>query len=125
VAQIGDYYKLFKDRWQILIGGDGIMLPGLIHGAVGEVNTISNAFPKIPLEIYDSYMQGDMQKAREAQVMANKVRDLLKNGPYLTPYKEVVKLIGFDTGEISKPLRPLTGEEKEYLKKGLTDLGLL
>ena len=57
------------------------------------INTISNAFPKIPLEIYDSYMQGDMQKARDAQVLANQVRDLLKNGPYLTPYKEVVKLI--------------------------------
>jgi len=125
VAQIGDYYKLFKDRWQILIGGDGIMLPGLIHGAVGEVNTISNAFPKIPLEIYNSYMQGDMQKAREAQVLANKVRDLLKNGPYLTPYKEVVKLIGFDTGEISRPLRPMTEVEKEFLKKGLKDLGLI
>jgi 4-hydroxy-tetrahydrodipicolinate synthase len=125
VAQIGDYYRLFGDRWQILIGGDGIMLPGLIHGAVGEVNTISNAFPKIPLEIYDSYMKGDMQKAREAQVLANKVRDLLKNGPYLTPYKEAVKLCGFDTGEISRPLRPMTAEEKEFLKSGLKELGLI
>jgi 4-hydroxy-tetrahydrodipicolinate synthase len=125
VAQIGDYYKLFGDRWQILIGGDGIMLPGLIHGAVGEVNTISNAFPQIPLDIYNGYMQGDMDKAREAQVLANKVRDLLKNGPYLTPYKEAVKLCGFDTGEISRPLRPMTEEEREFLKKGLKELGLI
>jgi hypothetical protein len=37
----------------------------------------------------------------------------------------VVKLIFFDTGEISNPLRPVTEVEKEFLQKGLKDLGLL
>jgi 4-hydroxy-tetrahydrodipicolinate synthase len=125
VEQVARYYELFKRKFAILMGGDAVIYPALCAGADGEINTVSNAFPEYPLEVYNCFIKDDHAGALEAQIKANKIRDVLKVGPYLTPYKEACKLRGIDTGIVSKPLRPLTEKERAFLVNGLKKLNVI
>ncbi|OIJ22293.1 hypothetical protein BKP45_06535 [Anaerobacillus alkalidiazotrophicus] len=125
LARLQDYIAVLGEGYDVVVGTDALVYPALAMGATGVVSAVGNCFPEVMVELYDAYVAGDLEKAKELQYRANKVRDVLKLGSYITPYYEALKLQGIDAGEVKLPLRPLTDTEKETLRKGLVNLNLL
>lgn len=121
IEQMQDYVYKFGEDYIIIGAGDSIIFSIFAAGASAHISMISNVFPKLAIQIYESVKKGDYKKARALQFRLNDIRDLFKKGPYITPYKEAVKLLhGIDLGTVSSPLRPMTEEEIRILKEDLS-----
>lgn len=110
---------------QFFGGNDSLIYSYLTMGGSGAVTAAGNAFPELVSSIYDHFVKGDLQKAKEAQDKVLRISDAMKKGPYLSGVKEALKLRGLDFGEVRKPLEPFSQEEITLLKKELNELDLL
>jgi 4-hydroxy-tetrahydrodipicolinate synthase len=120
IEQMEDYVHMFGKDYTIIGAGDSIIFPIFAVGAAAHISMISNVFPKLTIQIYESTKRGDYKKAREIQFILNELRNIFKKGPYITPYKEAMKILyGIDLGTVSSPLRPMTNDEARVLKEGL------
>ena len=61
--------RLLLARPDIVVfnGYDEFLLPGLLYGAHGGIGTTYNLFPKLFVEIYQSYKKGDIDRAMQLQ----------------------------------------------------------
>ncbi len=125
LSRLQDYLSILGEGYDVVVGTDALVYPALAMGATGVVSAVGNCFPEIMVELYEAFTAGDFVKAKELQFRANKVRDVLKLGSYITPYYEALKLRGVKIGDVKMPLRSLTELEKEKIKQGLQELNLL
>lgn len=104
-------HKFGKDH--LIIGaGDSIIFPIFAVGAKAHISVISNVFPETTLQIYREFKKSNYEKARNLQFLLNEVREVFKEGPYITTYKEAVRMLyKIDLGTVSSPLRAMTENE--------------
>lgn len=125
LSRLQDYIAVLGPEYTVVVGTDALVLPALLMGASGVVSAVGNCFPEVIVEIINAYYEGDLDRAKELQYRANRVRDALKNGPYITPYVEALKFRGLDLGYAKAPLRGLTDDESQNLQSGLKALNLI
>lgn len=109
----------------IIAGTDALLYDGLAAGAKGVVSAVADCFPEAMVAIYEAYMAGRLEEAKQLQAHANKLRDALKMGPYIHPYKLALHWRGIDVGGMRQPLRPCTAEEAQTIRSALEGLGVL
>lgn len=123
IEQMEDYVQMFGEQYTIIGAGDSIIFPIFAVGAVAHISMISNVFPKLTIQVYENTKKGDYKKARELQFILNELRNVFKRGPYITPYKEAVKILHeIDLGTVSSPLRSMTNDEIKALKEGIDEI---
>ncbi|MCL5950176.1 MAG: dihydrodipicolinate synthase family protein [Chloroflexi bacterium] len=111
--------------FNMIIGSDDFMLPGLVTGARGAILVLANVLPKLFVDLWNAFCAGDMAKALELQFNVLRIRAVFAKGPYVSTYKEGIRLLGRNAGYARRPLRPLTGKEKSDLESGLRKVGVL
>ncbi len=113
-----EYVELGGEQFTCVIGTDGLVFPSMMVGGTGVVSAVANPFPELMVALYDSITRGEYNRARYLQILVNKLRVVLKIGPYLAGYKEIIKLRGrsFPTA-MRPPLRELNEEGKTKIKK--------
>ena len=113
------------DNFVLLVGDDDYTVSAFLMGANGAVIVLAMLFPEIYIEMFNEFKKGNLEKAVELQFRAIQIRSVLKKGPYVSTYKEVMKLMGRDGGYAKKPLRMPTDEEMKVIRAGLEKLGYL
>jgi dihydrodipicolinate synthase/N-acetylneuraminate lyase len=110
-----------------LVGADSLLVPGLDLGCAGIVSSLSNVFPELVVELYQTYRAGDRDRAVTLQRTAYRARAALDNGPYLAGVKGALELrdVRFDPGHLRDPLQELDPTERGELLSRLRELGLL
>ncbi|MDA1347624.1 MAG: dihydrodipicolinate synthase family protein [Chloroflexi bacterium] len=101
-------------------------------GAHGVIPNIANLVPAITSASWEAGEAGDIEKAREFDaklVVALKVQKLAKGGgpnaAVLSGVKSALVALGvIDHDHVSRPLRPLTDDEKSHIPAILKELGL-
>lgn len=109
----------------VIAGTDTMLFDGLAAGAKGVVSAIADCFPEAMVAIYTAYQAGRMEDARVLQGRVNGLRDALKMGPYIHPYKLALSWRGIDVGTVRSPLRPCTTEEAWAIRAALDKLEVL
>ncbi len=84
-------------RLNILNGPDETLMCGLIEGADGAIGTTYNMLPRLAVNIYNAFNNGDFSKTRELQFKLNRVIDKLIEGN-IAEWKAVMTLMGYDMG---------------------------
>ena len=110
----------------VINGPDEMLLAGLSMGADGGIGSTYNLMPDRFSALYDAFLTGDLQKAREIQYGINRViRVLIRHGKgnVVKTVKEALLLMGFDSGYAASPARPFGPEERDALKKDLEEAG--
>ncbi|MBE3581001.1 MAG: 4-hydroxy-tetrahydrodipicolinate synthase [Thermoanaerobacteraceae bacterium] len=123
LERLKEYIDVTDENFTVIVGTDSLFYPGLEVGAVGVVSAVANVFPEAVVQIYSYYRDGKFAEARAQQDYVNRLRDVLKRGPYITPYREALRLRGLDLGDPRPPLRLLSEAEREELYRGLRELG--
>lgn len=119
-------YKMSVDKdFVLLVGDDDYTVCAFLMGAQGGVIVSALLFPKIYINMFNEFNKGNLKEAVKFQYEAIKIRMIMKNGPYISTYKEVLKLLGREGGFTKKPLRMPTEEEMNTIKSGLKNLGYL
>lgn len=122
----GEYIRLTKDKdFHVLMGRDTMIHAALCYGAKGSIAACANVAPRLCAEIFDKYMAGDIEGSLKAQYTLAPLRIAFTLGTFPTVIKEALELLGIEAGPCMAPIGPMTGEEKEQLKKVLVQMGLL
>lgn len=127
MTNTAEYIRLTKDNpnFSVIVGRDTLIYAGLAYGATGAISSCSNVAPEIAVDIYESFIKGDHQKALEAQYRLAPLRIATNMGSFPAVIKEGLNLIGIPVGQCVAPIQPLKPNEKEALIKVLQDLELI
>ncbi|MBN2279315.1 MAG: dihydrodipicolinate synthase family protein [Candidatus Marinimicrobia bacterium] len=99
-------------KYQIFHGSDENLVSGLITGAKAAIGSTYNFAPRLYNEIIENFDQGNLEKARELQLLSVQLIDLLISKYRGQPaFKGIMKLIGLDCGPNRLPLKTLSDRE--------------
>eukprot|EP01121_Diplochlamys_sp_Union-15-3_P018128 TRINITY_DN6541_c0_g1_i1.p1 TRINITY_DN6541_c0_g1~~TRINITY_DN6541_c0_g1_i1.p1 ORF type:complete len:325 (+),score=55.75 TRINITY_DN6541_c0_g1_i1:32-976(+) len=110
-------------QYNMLFGSDEMLLGALAlgaHGAVGSTYNIPFMMPYYH-RLWEAYFKGDLKTARKQQKKSRAVVDLyIKYGG--GTLKSLMLLCGVDLGQPRLPIKPLSQEQYENLKKNCQQL---
>lgn len=108
---------------EVFNGADHAILPSLVVGAHGAVSAMANVVPELEIKLFREYNANNFNKAMVIQRTITRVRDIIKKYPTPAAYYWAASVLrGYELGDVKEPLRVLSDEEKNALKKELDDL---
>jgi 4-hydroxy-tetrahydrodipicolinate synthase len=116
--------RLVPSDFAVLMGRDTLIAPALMFGAKGAVPASCNIAPKLCVEIYESFMAGDVERAKAAQKRLSPVRIALMMATAPGVVKQAMALAGWDVGPSRSPIAPLSPEKRARLRDILVEAGL-
>lgn len=105
------------EDFSIFSGSDSLILDSLKAGGKGAVAATANFLTEIDIAIYENFMNGDLEKAQEAQNSIEELRRILKLGTIPSVIKKTVVLNGINVGTARLPVTEPTGEALEEIKQ--------
>ena len=114
-------------KFNVLSGNDQLILWNLKAGGTGGIAGCANVYPHTLASIYNCFMAGDWDKAREYQDSIASFRACFKFGNPNTIVKTAVAMLGHDVGKCRAPfnqvpedgIKELTRVLKENAEKGM------
>ena len=103
--------------FSVLSGNDALILWTLLAGGKGGITAIANILPTVMVDIYQNYLKGDMEKAREAQNAISRIRECFKYGNPNSVVKCATNLIGQPVGPCRKPFGILPQDAVEAIRE--------
>ncbi|MFC1649955.1 4-hydroxy-tetrahydrodipicolinate synthase [Candidatus Latescibacterota bacterium] len=119
------YKMVCPDSFRVFIGRDQLIHAALLSGIDGAVAATSNAAIDIVVGIYNDFIAGNQDAAREKQDKLVPLREYFSQGTFPVTVKEAMMLQGLPAGPCRRPVGRVTEQKRELLRKILTDMGLL
>jgi 4-hydroxy-tetrahydrodipicolinate synthase len=122
-----EYIRLTQhiDGFSVLMGRDTLIYGALCYGAAGSIASCANVAPRLCADIYEKFIAGDLKGSLKAQFTLAPLRIAFTLGTFPAVIKESLNLLGMEAGPCMEPAGPLSGDEREKLRKVLSDMGLL
>jgi 4-hydroxy-tetrahydrodipicolinate synthase len=118
IARVGD-------RMVVLSGDDATAFPLYALGAQGCISVVSNVAPADMAAMWDAAAAGNWNKARELHYRVFPLSEGLFIEANPIPVKAALAMMGKIADEIRAPLYPMTGANREKVRKILADLKLI
>ena len=103
-AQVPEIYSLCGDRYAMYSGEDGLAVPMVSLGAKGVISVVANILPREMSQMIHSYIDGDIQKARDMQISMIPLVKALFCEVNPIPVKEAMNILGWNAGPCRLPL---------------------
>jgi len=117
-----EYVQAGGNNFSALCGVDALALPALTIGSKGQVSGNSNVFPEPFCKLRDAFNRGDLEEARQQQIVINNIRGVLKDN--LVYFKAAMRLRGIPMNGPRLPMRSLTPQEIKEMEESLKNLRL-
>jgi 4-hydroxy-tetrahydrodipicolinate synthase len=114
-----------RETFSVLNGRDTLILAALQAGAQGAIPASCNIAPDLCVGIYESYVHGEIEAAREFQSRLHPVRMAMSLGTGNSAVKEAMALLGRSAGPMRAPVAPFGDAQKAKLRAILEKAGLL
>lgn len=114
MTRIAEYLAI-GDGFSVLPGADHLFLPALALGCDGVVSGCSGPQPEIFVAIKQLYDAGDLARARQAQLNANRLITIMRAGADISIFKYLLTRRGIAGGVVRPPLVQLPREEYEHI----------
>jgi len=118
IARVGD-------RLAVLSGDDATAFPVYAIGGQGCISVVSNVAPADMAAMWDAAVAGNWAKARELHYKVFPLSEGLFIEANPIPVKAAMAMMGKIADEIRAPLYPMTGANREKVRKILADLKLI
>lgn len=118
---------LVSDRIRVLIGPSTMFGHAALElGAEGWVDTYSNVWPDLTVDLYKASKSGNKARAVEIQKTASEFRRWMSGGDrnMYSAVKAAMNILGMPGGYPRRPLRPLTEPHLSDLREGLKRFGV-
>lgn len=127
MTNAAEYIRLTRhnDNFHVLMGRDTLIHAGLCYGATGAIASCANVAPKVAVDIYNKYIQGDLKGSLEAQYTFAPLRIACNMGTFPAVIKEGLIQQGFEVGKCLEPIAELSADQKAKLNRVLKDMGLV
>jgi 4-hydroxy-tetrahydrodipicolinate synthase len=118
IARVGD-------RLTMLSGDDATAMPFYAVGGRGCISVVSNVAPADMAAMWDAAAAGNWNRARELHYKVFPLSEGLFIEANPIPVKTALAMMGKIADEIRPPLYPMTGANRDKIRKILTDLKLI
>ena len=125
MSAISETLKACPSKFCLFQGHGSLLFSALQLGAKGGILALSNMAPGETVEIYQLFQAGDHEKARAMQFRLLPVNQKIVGGYGVPGIKCAAELLGYSGGQPRPPLRPVSPEVKELIRKILKEGGLL
>ena len=112
-------------NFRLLGGKDTLLFPTLVCGGYGGVCTMANVYPKLVCSIYEKFVAGDIEGAREAQYVMNPIRLSMDKSTFPVAAKAMCKATGRDMGVPYLPTLEPSDAGWSAINKALAEAGPL
>ena len=124
-----NYYEMIslRDKFPdatIFNGPDEMLVCGLGAGANGGIGSTYNIIFPLINEVYQSFRDGNIEKAREAQKKADRIIRAILKYSVIPVVKLVLEERGYDVGNASFPMVSYTGRQRKQILADLKEAGL-
>ena len=109
----------------VLAGTISTLFSALPIGANGGVVSLADAFPEPPCDLYNKFVSGDMDGARELHFKLYALNRAVSGSFGVAGVKYAMELGGFHGGAPRLPLLPLKEEDKQAIRDAVEKAGLL
>lgn len=109
------------EGFAVLSGNDSLILWNLLAGGAGGIAGCANVYPKNMASIYDKFIAGDLEGARQAQDAIRSFRNCFKYGNPNTIVKTAVGLLGYPVGKCRAPFNQVPEEGIEAIRRVLEE----
>lgn len=106
---------------QVISGNDSLILWNLIAGGCGGIAGCANVLPHTVVSIYEQFIAGNLQKAKQYQNSLRPLRNVFRFGNPNTIVKTAVAMMGYPVGSCRAPFNQLCAEGVNELKTVLMD----
>lgn len=115
----------------LLMGPEELLMEALLIGANGGVPGGANVFPELFVDMYESAVSGNLDKARSLQKKVMKISETVYSGvgygssTVINGIKCCLKYMDICDDYMAKPLEKASQEKATRIKQFLTDIGTL
>jgi 4-hydroxy-tetrahydrodipicolinate synthase len=125
MTRMGEYIRRTQGKeFRVIAGRDTMILANLAYGGAGAIAATANIVPSTVAGIYNSYVSGDMERARKYQFELAPLRIAFGLGSFPVVMKEALRLVGIDAGVTLSPIGPLSEENRRKLAEILKKMGV-
>lgn len=125
IVQLSEIVRDTDDDFAVFAGNAGYLLPALTVGAKGATLALANILPEDCCRLVELFKEGKLEEARELQLKMLEI-NFTVTGKYGIPaLKFALDLLGYEGGELRRPLRPLSNEKREQVTNILRDYGAI
>ncbi len=125
MTQMGEYIRRTNpDEFHVIAGRDTMILANLAYGGHGAIAATANVAPAIVSTIYNTFQEGNLEKAREYQFKLAPLRIAFGLGSFPVVMKEALRLVGIDAGVTLAPVGPISEENRAKLAEVLKGMGV-
>jgi len=127
IMVLDQFIRKKKDEdFDVVLGTEAMFLPAFSLGVRAFIPGLGNAFPALCTELFESAVQGDLERARKLQKRVNEVRDIM----YLTKSTVVavynmLKIRGICRAFPRQPFTQLSQREIDELEGRLKDIDVI
>ena len=125
LSQIAEIANLCGEELNIYSGNDDQITPILAVGGIGVISVLSNVLPEHTHDIVDSFLNGNIELARDEQISVIPLVKALFCEVNPIPVKAAMNMLGYSAGKPRLPLVEMSEKGKERLEKELKALELL
>ncbi len=119
IDQVSEIISITDKDFVVLSGDDSLTLPMLSIGAKGVISVASNIIPNEISAICSSFMDGDIEKAKNLHLKFLPFIKSLFSETNPIPIKYIMSLNGFCQNELRLPLTEISREACEKVKKAM------
>lgn len=114
-------FMVLNPELKIWNGFDETMVAGLALGAQGSIGSTFNCMLPHYRKIYDAFLAGQIDEARQMQHTANNIMAAFCKVGLIAAVKYVLATQGIAAGDPRAPLLPLSDEAKAYVDKAIAE----
>jgi 4-hydroxy-tetrahydrodipicolinate synthase len=113
-----------SNGFELIQGYGSLFLPSLVLGAKTTFCGEASIAPDVLVDMYRSYLSGDLKKAREMHFKLVTLVSAIGYGTFPVSIKEALNMLGLPGGYTLPPCAPLEELEREKIRNALVKAGL-
>ncbi len=124
LGQVCDIIRMTPKKFCVLSGDDALFFPMMALGAKGVISVTSNVAPRLMAELYDTYVIGEISRARDIHYQLWPLFQALFLETNPVPAKTALAVMRMIREEVRLPLSPMSDANRKALVKVLSDMRL-
>jgi 4-hydroxy-tetrahydrodipicolinate synthase len=125
LTQVCDIIRMTPKKFCVLSGDDALFFPMMALGAKGVISVTSNVAPRLMAELYDTYVIGEISRARDIHYHLWPLFQALFLETNPIPAKTALAMMKKIREEFRLPLSPMADASRKVLAKTLSDMKLV
>ncbi|MGK7394428.1 MAG: dihydrodipicolinate synthase family protein [Candidatus Cyclobacteriaceae bacterium M3_2C_046] len=117
IAKLADMKRHVADGFNILAGSAYLWYPALHFGIEGGIMALANCVPNECVGIQEAFNQGNYKEAEQIYLRLFPVNQAITTRYGVAGLKFAVDILGYESGNVRKPLLPLNEEAQEEIRK--------